>query len=84
MGRSAMRRAGAGAYQTYKIVLPSFRFSADMLRSTFEVSAAQLCSVSEIAPKSPLLCVNRSPIRIGIRASTRAITARRSTEEIVM
>ena len=50
MGLSAMRRAGAGAYQTYKIVLPSFRFLADMY----------------------------------IRASTRAITARRSTEEIVM
>ena len=76
MGRSAMRRAGA--YPTYKIVLPSFRFLADMGRSTFEVNAAQLCSVSEIAPKSPSLCVNRSPIRIGIRASTRAITARRS------
>ena len=28
------------------------------------ISAAQLRSVTEIAPKSPFLCVNRSPIRL--------------------
>ena len=28
--------------------------------------AAQLLSVTEIAPKSPILCVNRDPIRYGM------------------
>ena len=36
---------------------------SDMKRSTFETGAAQLRSVPEIAPKSPFLFVNRSPIR---------------------
>ena len=36
---------------------------SDMKHSTFEIGAAQLCNVSEIAPKSPFLFVNRSPIR---------------------
>ena len=40
---------------------------SDMWRSTFEISAAQLRSVTESAPKSPFLCVNRSPIRYGFR-----------------
>ena len=32
-----------------------------------------LRSVREIAPKSPFLCVNRSPIRYGFRAGTKDI-----------
>jgi len=35
--------------------------------------AVQLRSLTKIAPKSPFLCVNRSPIRYGFRASTKAI-----------
>ena len=36
---------------------------SDMKHSTFEICAVQLCNVSEIAPKSLFLCVNRRPIR---------------------
>ena len=35
---------------------------SDMWLSTSGIGAAQLRSVTEIAPKSPFLCVNRSPI----------------------
>ena len=36
---------------------------SDMWRFTFEIwGAAQLSSFTDIAPKSPFLCVNRSPI----------------------
>ena len=45
---------------------------SDMWLSTFEISAAQLRSVTEIQPKSPFLCVNRSPIRYGFRADAKA------------
>ena len=31
--------------------------------STFEIVAVQLCSVTETAPKTTFLCVNRSSIR---------------------
>ena len=34
--------------------------------STFEIGEAQFRSVTEIAPKSPFLCVYRSPIRYGL------------------
>ena len=40
---------------------------SDMKHSTFENGAAQLCNVSEIAPKSPFLYVNRSLIRYDFR-----------------
>ena len=40
---------------------------SDMWRSTLEISAAQLRSVTESAPKSPFLCVNRSPSRYDFR-----------------
>ena len=36
---------------------------SNMRCSIFEISAVQLPFVTEIAPKSPFLCVNRSPIR---------------------
>ena len=36
---------------------------SDMRRSTLEIGAAQLRSVTEIAPKSPFLYVIRSPIQ---------------------
>ena len=34
-----------------------------MYHSTFEIVTLQLCSVTEIRPKSPFLCVNRSATR---------------------
>ena len=36
------------------------------------MGAAQILSVTEIAPKSRFLCVNRSPIRYGFRAGAEA------------
>ena len=36
-----------------------------MLHTTLEISVTQLRYVTEIAPKSPFSCVNRSPIRNG-------------------
>ena len=42
-------------------------------RSTFEIGAAQLCYVTEIAPKSPFLCVNRSPNRYGFQGGAKTI-----------
>ena len=44
---------------------------SDMKHSTFEIGAAQLCNVSEIAPKSPFLFVNRSPIPYDFRAGAK-------------
>ena len=41
--------------------------------STSEIGKAQLDSVTETAPKSPLLCVHRSRIRYGFRAGAKAI-----------
>ena len=40
---------------------------------TFEIDVAQPHSVTEVAPKSPFLCVNRSPIRYDFRAGAKAI-----------
>ena len=45
----------------------------NMWRSTVEISAAQLRSVTEITPKSPFLCENRSPIRYCFFAGAKAI-----------
>ena len=44
-----------------------------MSRSTFEIGAAQLRSVTEIAPKSPFLCVNRSLNRYDFRGGAKTI-----------
>ena len=44
---------------------------SDMKHSTFEICAVQLRSVPEIAPKSPFLFVNRSPIRYDFRAGAK-------------
>ena len=42
--------------------------------STLEIGAAQLRSVTEIAPKSPFLCVNRSPsVPYGFSAGAKAL-----------
>ena len=41
--------------------------------STLEIDAAQLRSVTEIAPKSPFLRLNRSPILYSFRAVAKAI-----------
>ena len=49
------------------------KFLSDMWPSTLEISAAHLRSVTEIAPKSPFLCVNRSPVGYGFRADAQAI-----------
>ena len=46
---------------------------SDMWLTTLEISAVQLCSVTEIAPKSLFLYVNRGPIRLGFRAGAKAI-----------
>ena len=46
---------------------------SDVWQSTSEIGAAQLRSVTEIAPKSPFLRVNRSPIRYGFHIGARAI-----------
>ena len=48
----------------------------DMRLFTLEIGAAQLCSVTEMAPKSPFLWVNRSPIWYGFRASACAKATR--------
>ena len=37
----------------------------NLSQSTFKIVAAQLGLVSEIAPKSPFLCVSKSPKRYG-------------------
>ena len=37
------------------------KWLSDMWRSTWGIGAEQLCPVTRIAPKSPLLCLNRSP-----------------------
>ena len=44
-----------------------------MLHTILEIGAAQLRPVTEIAPKSPFLCVNRSPIQYGFPAGAKAI-----------
>ena len=41
--------------------------------SIFEISATQLRFLTEIALKSPFLCVNRSPIAYGFSASAKAV-----------
>ena len=45
---------------------------SDMWRSTFVIGAA-LRSITEIAPRSPLLCVNRSPIWYNFHTGAKAI-----------
>ena len=47
--------------------------SRDMWLSTLEMGAAQHLAFAEIAPKSPFICVNRSPIRYGFCACAKAI-----------
>ena len=44
-----------------------------MWHSTLEMGAAYLRSVTEIAPKSPFLCLNKSPMRYGFRARLRVV-----------
>ena len=44
-----------------------------MWLSTLEIGAEQFRYVTEIVPKAPLLCANRSPIRYGLRAGTKVI-----------
>ena len=43
---------------------------------------ARLRSVTEIAPKSPFLCVNRSLVRCGFRAGARAAPYGWNTESV--
>ena len=43
------------------------------LYTRLEFGAAQLRAVTEIAPKSAFLCVNRCPLRYGFRAGAKAI-----------
>ena len=44
-----------------------------MLLSTLAINAGQLRSVTEIAPKSLFLCVNKSPIRYGFRVGAKPL-----------
>ena len=44
-----------------------------ILHSGDRRGAARLHFVTEIAPKSPFLCVNGCPVRCGLRANTKAI-----------
>ena len=45
---------------------------SNIWRSTFEISAAQLRSVTKMPPKSPFLCANRSPIWYDLSADAKA------------
>ena len=69
---------------TYSLPLRSeYRFTqhknkaqnlSNMWRSTFEIGTAQLAwFLTEIAPKSPFLCLNRSSIRCGFRTGEGAL-----------
>ena len=42
----------------------------------FRDNAGQLRTVTEMAPKSPFLCVNRSPLRYGFHAGAKTIRYR--------
>ena len=44
-----------------------------MWLSALEIGAAHFRCVTEMAPKSPFLCVSRSPIRYSFRAGAKAI-----------
>ena len=44
-----------------------------MSRSTFEIGAAQLRSVTEIARKTPFLCANKSPNRYDFQGGAKPI-----------
>ena len=57
-------------HKSYAIL---YEHLSNMWLSSLEIGAAQLRSVTEIAPKTPFLCVNRSPIWYGFRAGTKAI-----------
>ena len=47
--------------------------SSDMWCSSSNISTVQLCSITEIMPKSPLLCVNKNPNQHDFHAGARAI-----------
>ena len=46
---------------------------SDTWRSIFGFGAAQFRSVTEMAPRSPFLCANRSPIQYDFRAGAKVI-----------
>ena len=54
-----------------------------MLLATFEIGAAYLRSVTEIALKSPLQCVNRSSTRYSFRAGAKAILYNVTQDELI-
>ena len=58
-------------YDSYSKILEISK--KEQNHSIHSFGAAQFRSVTEIAPKSPLLCVNRSPIWYGFRAGKRDI-----------
>ena len=55
---------------------------SNMWCSIFEISAVQIRSVTEIALKSPFLCVNRSPSRYGFRSRERTTILDKTVEKI--
>ena len=66
---------------TQKVACAAFRFWLGAqtnkgglgLGLGLKIGAAQLLCVTEIAPKSPFLFVNRIPIRYGFRAGAKGI-----------
>ena len=56
-------------FSYYRVI----HFRYDMWRSTFQIGAALLRTVREIAPKSSFLSANRSPTRYDFRAGAKAI-----------
>ena len=67
---------GPGTFGTLKVcshlnARKAIQYDTNTYR--YVIGAEQLHSVTEIAPKSPFLCVSRSPIRYGFCAVKKAI-----------
>ena len=78
-------------FQSSLLLIPEYPFTlhqsvaqnlSDMWRSTIEIGAEQIRSVTEIAPKSPFSCVNRIPVRYGFRTDAKAIRHSMNTYQI--
>ena len=61
------------SWQSCSVLYEHLSNKKSMWLSPLKISAAQLRSVTEIAPKSPFLYVNRSLVRYGFRACAKAI-----------
>ena len=65
------RQARNFAKNVLKIL--DLKSSSEQIFSEKLTLGAPVLSVTEIAPKSPLLCLNRSPIEYGFRACANAM-----------